>query len=507
MATVISGALMSTATLDASRAQFERSTLPVWVFDIESASMRWANRAAVQLWGARDLDGLLARDFASDMSQATRTRLGYIKERIGCGDSLQDRWTFYPAEGHSVTVDCRCSGVELADGRLAMLVEGSPVGAPDPHSVRAVEALRHTAVMTTLFDGQGAALFQNPATTAAFGPPEGLLGSFRARFAERRQATRALQTARAGDTWSAEVRVSTVDGPRWHGVEVHPTRDPVSGDAALLVNQRDITQRVEAQRELERSQAHSVGLTQQLERSERDGLMVAGVAHELNNPMTVVLLNLEVALAGARAAGDEVQAARLAEAMGATERMRSTVARLQSHAAASDGGRAQIDVNEIADRALRPLWSIARHHARIERDLGALAPVLGTAARLEQVLLHLLSNAILALPAGRPEEHRIAIRTRLEGPWVRIEVSDSGPGIPEADQALVFEPFFTTRPTGAGLGLSTCRSIVQGELGGVIGFRTRPDARAPWSPSASRLCGVPSGPPDRACMRRPPVSC
>jgi C4-dicarboxylate-specific signal transduction histidine kinase len=91
-------------------------------------------------------------------------------------------------------------------------------------------------------------------------------------------------------------------------------------------------------------------------------------------------------------------------------------------------------------------------------------------ARIAQVILNLLINSTQAIPAGRPSEHRIQIRTFREGARACIEVSDSGPGVPPELAERIFEPFFTTRENagGTGLGLWLAREIVKEEGGSLV---------------------------------------
>lgn len=101
---------------------------PVWVFDIQRRRMWWANRAALALWSAADLEELLARDFSGEMSDVTAARMREYLRRFRAGETVLEQWTCYPG-GRAQNVECTCSGVRLDDGRLAMLVEARPPGA------------------------------------------------------------------------------------------------------------------------------------------------------------------------------------------------------------------------------------------------------------------------------------------------------------------------------------------------------------------------------------------
>jgi two-component system, NtrC family, sensor kinase len=121
------------------------------------------------------------------------------------------------------------------------------------------------------------------------------------------------------------------------------------------------------------------------------------------------------------------------------------------------------DLNQGLESTLNVVWNDLKYKADIVRELTPLPPVVCIAPQINQVFLNLLVNAGQAI-----EQHgqiRLASGTMLRHgqPWVWLEVSDTGKGMPEAVQRRVFEPFFTTKPVGqgTGLGLSVSWEIVQ----------------------------------------------
>jgi signal transduction histidine kinase len=99
--------------------------------------------------------------------------------------------------------------------------------------------------------------------------------------------------------------------------------------------------------------------------------------------------------------------------------------------------------------------------------------VLSSESRLSQVFLNLVINALQAMPSGGPQRHTLRIRTALEGEQVRVDVSDTGHGIPSEVLPRIFDPFFTTKPAGSGLGLSISHSLVQ-KRGGEMRVSSEP---------------------------------
>jgi CheY-like chemotaxis protein/anti-sigma regulatory factor (Ser/Thr protein kinase) len=128
-----------------------------------------------------------------------------------------------------------------------------------------------------------------------------------------------------------------------------------------------------------------------------------------------------------------------------------------------------VDVKATMESSVGMAWNEIRHRARLIKEYGAVPPVEANEARLGQVFLNLLVNAAQALPEGNADRSEIRIRTRLDGAWVIIEVSDTGAGIPPENINRIFDAFFTTKAVGAGtgLGLAICQRIVT-DMGGTL---------------------------------------
>ncbi|MBV9077393.1 MAG: GGDEF domain-containing protein [Methylobacteriaceae bacterium] len=208
--------------------------------------------------------------------------------RLARGEVVKERCTFYP-QGEPVAVDCLTSGVRIDGGRLAMLIEGAALDV-SPEELRALEALRHTRAMVSLYDGAGAALFRNPASHAI--QPRSEAG-FADRFADKGEAFRLWASARESAT-SAVLQVRTCQGLRWHVVDAHPVLDPATGGPGVLVNERDVTIEVDAQARIEHIATHD-GLTDLPNRGQfRRRLEAALQAYaEGGPPPTLLCLDLD----------------------------------------------------------------------------------------------------------------------------------------------------------------------------------------------------------------------
>lgn len=210
------------------------------------------------------------------------------------------------------------------------------------------------------------------------------------------------------------------------------------------------------------------------------GRLAAGVAHEVNNPLTYTLLNLERIEKGlARPSTPQLVAdlrTSAAMARDGAERVRAIVRALGAFGREDGALVGGVDLHDVVDAALRLSENQARHSGRIVKDYRATRQVRGSELRLTQVFVNLLANAADALRGCGVDRNTIEIRTYDdEGDRVVAEVRDNGSGIPPHLLGRIFDPFFTTKPVGegTGLGLSICHSIVR-SFGGVIGVTSKP---------------------------------
>ena len=196
------------------------------------------------------------------------------------------------------------------------------------------------------------------------------------------------------------------------------------------------------------------------------GELSGGLAHELVQPLSAILSNAEAArILLARDPPDlnEVMEA-LDDIISENNRASDVIHRLRSLLKKSEARFEPTDINEIVNSTLRLLHNeLITRRVRVSTDLAAHPPrAMGDAIQLQQVLLNLVLNAIDAMDDVAPARRLITVRTRTtDAEQVQIEVSDCGVGLAPASQKRVFQPFFTTKEQGLGLGLSLCSAIVK----------------------------------------------
>lgn len=248
------------------------------------------------------------------------------------------------------------------------------------------------------------------------------------------------------------------------------------GDCEYLGAVTDITQRVEAEQQLHASQiqlAHAARVSML-------GELAASVAHEVNQPLTAILANAKAARRWlSRPEPDLPEAmAALDGIVQASERAGQVIRRIRALARRADPEHRPLDLNALVSDTIELLQrelERAPLALRVELEPG-LPEVVGDRVELQQVLINLIMNALQAMSAtGAVAERaaRLDVRTHRDGDAVRLSVRDSGPGIADTDSARLFEPFFSTKSDGMGLGLSICRSIIT-KHGGQIGARSTP---------------------------------
>lgn len=228
------------------------------------------------------------------------------------------------------------------------------------------------------------------------------------------------------------------------------------------------------------------------------GRLAASVGHEINNPLSYVVGNLEYVAKELEPSANPALVEALRDASSGANRIRRIVHELKVFARGSDGEKHElVDVRDALDAAIKLVWGELRHRAQLTTSLGVLPRVTADSTRLTQVFVNVLMNALQAIPeerAGHPDS-LIEVRTAVRSDGnVVVEVTDNGSGIAEEDRPRLFEPFFSTKPQdkGSGLGLFVSLGIVTA-IGGSIEF----DSELGWGTTVRIVLPAASAPEPR----------
>lgn len=328
----------------------------------------------------------------------------------------------------------------------------------------------------------GVHLYVSPASVVISGfTPEEIVG--RSIFelthpddAEMVERARA-QVLSAADTVTVAFRLRRKDQSyAWIEATCKRLADSEGAVQGIIAVTRDISERKRVEERLARLQDELAHVT----RLSTLGEMATGLAHELNQPLTAVINNLDAGrrlLRAERAAMPEVAAA-IGEAMGEAARAGRILQRLRSFVRRGEAERTLVDVNRLVTEVVELAAADLRaRRVRLELELGTgLPPVSADAIQVQQVVLNLLWNAVEALGQGGEGERRIVIQTERAGEReVEVAVSDTGPGLTAEVRGRLFDQFFTTKQSGMGLGLPISRSIVEAHGGRLWADATDPE--------------------------------
>jgi two-component system, cell cycle sensor histidine kinase and response regulator CckA len=288
-------------------------------------------------------------------------------------------------------------------------------------------------------DESGQIHFVNAAALQLFGRSESELFSQKMYFSLGEDASTELTIVRDGELRFGEKRVVPVE---WRGLP------------ALMATIRDNTERRKAEVQLA-----------SVDRLVAIGTMAASVAHEINNPLAAMIVNLEIAASVAAAHPSLEELSQLiADTREAASRVRTIAGDLRTLSRANEERTQLVDLSRVVESTLRLASHETRHRANLIVELDAdLPPVHAHESRLGQVLTNLVVNAAQAMPDANLERNLIRIAGRRHGERsVELSVTDNGAGMSKQILDRLFTPFFTSKPPsqGTGLGLSICKRIV-----------------------------------------------
>jgi PAS domain S-box-containing protein len=302
-------------------------------------------------------------------------------------------------------------------------------------------------------------IYGTPAGSEVAGLGERIHPDDRARVASVMQAPAATPGVE-GVPEVVELRVRDDDGG-WRICEVSGVWIELAGATVLVASGRDVTERHRLRAQLLVS-----------DRMASLGTLAAGIAHEINNPLSYVLGNLQMMSESATSPAE--LAAAIGDATDGAQRVRKIVQGLRSFSRAEEESRIRLALPDVLRAAIRLTANEVRHRAQLVYELGDTPKVVADDGRLTQVFINLIVNAAHAIPEGHSDDNRITVRTRSDDDGhAVIEIEDTGRGMPPEVQARAFDPFFTTKEVGGGtgLGLSICHGIISA-LGGRISIES-----------------------------------
>jgi PAS domain S-box-containing protein len=300
---------------------------------------------------------------------------------------------------------------------------------------------------------------------------------------DRQDAFRQLDDILSGRSREMEFRILDRHGEEhW----VHTVIESVAnegGETLMVGATRDVTQIRRAEEERRRFDLHM----REVQRLESLGVLAGGIAHDFNNMLTVIRGNARLALTDLEAGG--VPSERIERICQAADHATKLTEQMLTYSGRGTMQRQPLDLSELVHDMLDLLRASASEKTRLDPDLGEGLPLVdGDVTQIRQVVLNLVTNASEALGA---EGGSIRVRTGLvavdgqyladgfgtadakAGDYVCLEVSDTGQGITPEERMHIFEPFFSTKTSGQGLGLAAVLGIVTAH-GGVIRIESTP---------------------------------
>jgi PAS domain S-box-containing protein len=270
-----------------------------------------------------------------------------------------------------------------------------------------------------------------------------------------------------GTPFEMEARIRGNDGQyRWFLIRDNSLRDEQGRVVRWYGTRTDIEDRKRAEEAYFKAQAELAHITRVMTMGE----LAASIAHEVNQPLSGVVINGNTCLRWLAANPPNLDEAREAARRIVRDGKRAgdVVARIRALATKSSSNKERVNINEaIQDVVGLTRDEVRRKAATLKMELAErLPPVMGDRVQLQQVLLNLVMNGVDAMSAVEGRARELVIKAQNdEGGQVRVEVRDSGVGLNEDSIQKIFNPFYSTKPAGMGMGLSISRSIIQNHGG------------------------------------------
>jgi PAS domain S-box-containing protein len=457
----------------------------IWVATVPDGRFVFANRAFEEIMGVAGLGEVAVGEYAEPYGIYGRDGQLYPESKMPFVRAVEARTTvvvddlvIHRRDGRHVFVRAHAKPMFDAAGAMTHVAiaffditrEASAEQARRDAEERLRGVVANAPIVLYAFDRDGVITFVEGKGLEGVGlAREALLGqSVFALFPDATPANESSRRALSGETVSFSFAVGDAAFEIW----LAPKLDEAGAIAGCIGVAIDVTERRRI--ELQLAQA---------ERLLSVGMLASGVAHEINNPLSYVMGNLDliarrVASLQGIAPSDLLASldAMVRDALHGADRVRAIVRDLRVFSRVTDRPATPLDLSVPLGAALDIARNEIRHRAHLVLDLAPVPPVLADEGRASQLFLNLLVNAAQAIPEGAAERNEIRVATRVdERGWATVEISDTGIGIPREVMRRIFDPFFTTKPVGVGtgLGLSISHAIVT-ELGGRIEVSSRP---------------------------------
>lgn len=217
--------------------ELERMQHQLWVFDLDNARVLWSNESALQVWQSDSKEELYSRDMGTDMSLSVSKRLNQYRTDFAIDENAQFKeiWTLHPV-GEPITLNVVFSAFKLRSGRLCIFCEAVAEKTVDAETLRSSEALLHTSVHISLYSTMGQPLYRNPASRSMVTSSNHTLQDH---FADPDLLCQFKDSTK--HEIKAITSVNTVNGVVWHDITARRCNDAVSGEAAWLISEVDIS--------------------------------------------------------------------------------------------------------------------------------------------------------------------------------------------------------------------------------------------------------------------------
>ncbi|SMB92473.1 PAS domain S-box protein [Deinococcus hopiensis] len=429
-------------------------------------------------------------DFATLLQHPAQTVVSTYRHRSGGG-----AWRWLEVSSSNLLHDDAVRGIVCNSMDITERKEAE--AALERSEGRFRSLVQHASDLITVLDVDGNIIYESPSITSVLGhDPDAMQGQNAFAFVHEDDHLTlggqfaALIEAGPGATTRPTFRFRAQSG-EWHTLEALATNllaDPHI--AGIVVNSRDVTERVQAEARLQASQAQLLSS----EKLASLGRLTAGLAHEINTPLAAAMNYLheartlieeyrdsigqpEVTPEDHREIAREALTA-LEEAGKTTARIGEFIRQMRGHTRDTVSGVQEFDPAKIAGDTLTMLAHEARA-AKVALHLETPRHALtlrGEPGRFTQVLTNLVINAVHACEAVEDRPRRVDVRFVSPDGDLAMEVEDNGTGIPEHVLTRIFDPLFTTKDVGkgTGLGLSIIHDIVTGHFGGTTEVQTEP---------------------------------